>query len=96
MDKEIFDQVLLSCEELCYSVAYALSGDQDNVRDLEREILKWVWDLLDSEDGRIEIKRRIIKVLHKRFMQDYRMNYEQFTKQNRPRKKEILRAARNA
>ena len=79
---EVFEQILFSCEEMCYSVALALTGNRNDARHLEREILKWVWNLLDSEDGKIEIKRKLIKVVHNRFLKDNQrdcgeMDYEE-------------------
>ena len=60
---EIFEQILLSYVEMCYSMSLALTQNHDEARDLEWNLLMWVWRLLDSKAGRMEIKRKLLNVL---------------------------------
>ncbi len=96
IDAKKFERILFSCEEMCYSISLALSDNQDDALDLEREIMECLWNLMDSEDGKNKIKRKIIKVLHKRFQEDNRTNHNQPGKQGYPWKKEGLHVVRNA
>ena len=95
IDTEICERILFSCEEMCHSVALAMSGNQDDALDLERRIMEWLWNLLDSEDGKMKIKREIIKMLHKRFLKDNLTDHDQPEKQINPWMTEGLRIVRN-
>lgn len=59
----IFEQILLSYVEMYYSMSLVLTQNHDEARNLERNILMWVWHHLNSEAGRMEIKRKFLKVI---------------------------------
>ena len=60
---EIFEQILVSYVEMCYSMSLVLTQNHEEARNLERHTLTWMCNLLDSEDGRTEIKRKLLKAL---------------------------------
>ena len=67
-----FEQVLLSHAKTCYSVAFALTRDSADARDLTRDVLTWAWHFHDQASGQINVKAKLLKALGERFLQDYR------------------------
>lgn len=68
---EAFEQILLSYAEMCYSVAFALTGDPDQAQDLARDVLTRAWRLCDHMDDKKDIKKKLLRELRKQFLQDY-------------------------
>jgi len=68
---EAFEQTLLSYAEMCYSVAFALTSDPTQAQDLARDVLTRAWRLCDRMDGKKDIKKKLLRELRKRFLQDY-------------------------
>jgi DNA-directed RNA polymerase specialized sigma24 family protein len=67
---DVFEQVLLSHAEMCYSVALALTGNPEGAQNLAREILTEAWHLRDSAHGRKELKKRLLLGLREKFLKD--------------------------
>jgi len=68
---EAFEQVLLSYAEMCYTVARALTRNPEDARDLTRQVLISAWHLRDSADATVDVKRKLLIALRKKFLQDY-------------------------
>ena len=69
---ETFEAVLLSYVDMCYSVAFALTRDPYDARDLARDVVTWAWLLHDSAEGKSGIKMKLLTALRRRFLQHYR------------------------
>ena len=69
---EIFEQVLLSHTEMCYSVALTLTRDPDRAQELARQVLTDAWHLRESAEGRAHIKNKLLTGLRQRFLLDRR------------------------
>jgi DNA-directed RNA polymerase specialized sigma24 family protein len=67
---EVFEQVLLSHAEMCYSVALALTRNPEHAQELARRILTGAWQLRDSAAGRKDIKMKLLAALRKRYLKD--------------------------
>ena len=68
---EAFEQVLLSYAEMCYSAAFALTGNPGRAQNLAGDVLTRAWRLRDSADGEKGLKKKLLKVLRERFLQYY-------------------------
>lgn len=69
---EAFEDILLAHVELCYSVAFALTANPGDARDLTRYVLTWAWHLRDTVDIEVGIKAKLLSTLRKTYMRDYR------------------------
>lgn len=69
---EVFEQVLLSHAEMCYSVALALTRNPERAQELARQVLTGAWHLRDSAQSRDNIKKKLLTALRQRFLQDRR------------------------
>ena len=67
---EVFEQILLSHAEMCYSVALALTRDPDRAQELARHVLTDAWHLRESAEGRAHIKKKLLTGLRQRFLLD--------------------------
>jgi len=67
---QVFEQVLLSHAEMCFSVALALTHDPERAQDLARHVLTGAWQQRDSENGRDDIKKKLLTALRKRYLND--------------------------
>jgi len=69
---EAFEQVLLSHVDMCYMVACALTRNQEDARELTREVLIWAWRHRNGADIMTDIKKKLLAELRKKFLRDYR------------------------
>lgn len=68
---DVFEQVLLSYAEMCYSVALALTRDSRQAQELATRALTWAWHRRDSADAARDIKKTLLKALREQFLQHY-------------------------
>lgn len=67
-----FGQLLLSHVDMCYSVAFALTRNPYDARDLSREVLIKAWHLRGDAGAETNIKMKLLTALREEFLQHYR------------------------
>jgi len=66
----VFEQVLLSHTEMCYSVALALTRNPNRAQDLARRVIIEAWQQGDSTNGRNGIKTKLLTALRRSHLND--------------------------
>ena len=67
---QVFEQVLLSHADMCFSVALALTRDPEQAQELARQVLTGAWRLRNSARGREDVKKKLLTALRRRYQKD--------------------------
>ena len=83
-----FEQVLLSHVEVCLGVAFALTHDMNDARDLTQEVMEWAWYCLDRKNVPRDIKKTLLIATRNKYIEKY--GIAQKTYRTIPRKRVLL------